>query len=174
MKIVLSASLLVIVIGLLALGSIWAQQAWLAPSIGAAAFAQIMSPKETSSQPYSIFLGQIIGAIAGFIGVFASRSIDVGALMGSHDLMMPRVVAVAIAVLITALGQLLTKAKTPSGGATALVVAIGAEVATYAGAFRLLVGIILVTALGEAARRLLLSAMGRFEAKPAVAATPAE
>ena len=61
-----------------------------------------------------------------------------------------------IAALLTALGQLSLKAGSPAGGATAVIMATGAETADLAGTARLVVGIALVTGLGEIARQLLL------------------
>ncbi len=81
--------------------------------------------------------------------------------MGDHTLVGARVLAVLIAAFLAALAQLLTCATTPAGGATAMVVAIGAETADTIGAIHLIVGILLVTAFGEAARQFLL----RLQAK---------
>ena len=48
------------------------------------------------------------------------------------------------------------KALNPAGAATVLVVVLGAETATWAGAGRLIFGIFMVTLLGEVARWLML------------------
>jgi len=54
----------------------------------------------------------------------------------------------------TLLLQALLGAVNPAGGATALILTLGSEAATLAGAVRLTTAVLLVTALGEGARRL--------------------
>lgn len=51
MKLVLPRLLPFVVIGLVALCSVGAQQAWLAPSIAAAAFTQLFTPNQTGARP---------------------------------------------------------------------------------------------------------------------------
>ena len=81
-------------------------------------------------------------------------------LLGDHDLLAGRAAAVALAALFASVLQAVSGKKTPAGGATALVVAIGIETVTWMGAIRMLVGIALVTLLGEAARRWLIAKEG--------------
>jgi hypothetical protein len=147
-----------LVLGVIAVLSIWTQQPWLAPSIGSAVFAQVLNPDQPSAKPYSIGVGQLLGGVAGFAGVFIAAAATTPQFMGGHELVAARAIAVAVAVLLAAALQLLAKATNPAGGATAVVIAIGAETATLAGAFHLAVGILLVTALGEAARQAVLRA----------------
>lgn len=166
MKLVLPPILLVVVIGLIALSSVWAQQAWLAPSIAAAAFTQMFTPTQPGARPYSIGVGQLVGVVAGFSGVWAVHAMNVGRLMGDHDITYDRVAAVAIAVAITSLLQIALKARSPSGGTTAVVIAIGAETANVAGAIRLVVGILMVVILGEIGRRILIRVQPKEALKP--------
>ncbi|MFC6746229.1 hypothetical protein ACFQFG_17005 [Methylobacterium persicinum] len=62
--------------------------------------------------------------------------------------------ATMVAVAGTLLLQALLGAINPAGGATALIVTLGSEAATLAGALRLTGAVLLVTALGEGARRI--------------------
>ena len=80
LKFVVAPALMVIVIGGIALLSVVAQQAWLAPSIAAAAFTQLFNPLQPGARPYSIVLGQIVGALSGFAGVRGMRGVDAGAM----------------------------------------------------------------------------------------------
>lgn len=166
MKLVVPPLLLVIVIGLIALGSVWAQQAWLAPSIAAAAFTQLFTPTQSGARPYTIVLGQVIGVAAGFAGVYAAHAAHAGKLMGAHDIGYDRAVAVIIAVALTSIIQMAAEARSPAGGTTAVVVAVGAEAADLAGAMRLAVGIVLVAILGEIARLILLRVQPEDQSKP--------
>ena len=148
--------LIALILGAIAALSAWTQEPWLAPSLGSALFTQLLSPEEEAAKPYSIFLGQVLGGIAGFAGVFLASATTVPPFFGEHPLVFARVLAVVIAVLLAASFQQVCKAKAPAGGTTAIVVAIGAEMANWKGAVDLLVGIVLITILGEAARRLIL------------------
>lgn len=166
MKLILPPLLLVIVIGFIALSSVWAQEAWLAPSIAAAAFTQLFTPTQTGAKPYTIVVGQLIGAAAGFAAVYLAHAMQVGKMMGDHDITYERAAAVAIAVLLTSVFQMAAEARSPAGGTTAVVIAIGAETATAAGALRLAVGIVLVAILGEIARRVLIRLQPQDQLKP--------
>lgn len=158
MKWILAPVLLALILGVIAGASVLFGEAWLAPSLGSAAFSQMLHSEQPSSKPYSIAVGQILGALAGFAGVAIAGLVHVGPFMGDHGLYAGRILAVVIAVVLVSGAQIVTGAKTPAGGATALIVALGLETTTWMGALRLLVGIVAVTALGEAARRTILRA----------------
>lgn len=145
-----------LVLGIIAAFALWTQEGWLAPSVAAAAFLQVFSPDQPAARPYSIAVGQIIGGIAGFIGVLVMSAGTAPLFSGAHHLTDGRFWAVLIAVAIASTGQTIAKAPNPAGGATAVVVAMGAETATWAAAGRLLIGILLVTTLGEIARQAML------------------
>ncbi len=153
--------LIALILGTIAALSAWTQEPWLAPSLGSALFTQLLSPAEEAAKPYSIFVGQVLGGIAGFAAVFIASATTVPPFFGAHPLVFTRVLAVVIAVLLAASFQLACKAKAPAGGTTSLIVAIGAEMATWKGALDLLVGIVLITILGEAARRFVLRLQSR-------------
>ncbi len=153
---VLPPILITLVLAVIAAFSLWAQQAWLVPSVAAAAFLQIFSPDEPSARPYGIAVGQIIGGISGFIGVLALAATVAPAFTGDHHLPAARFGAIVVAVAISSIAQAGLGATSPAGGATAVVVASGVETATWLGAERLLLGITLVTVLGEVARRIVL------------------
>ena len=106
----------------------------------------------------SISAENSLGGASGFTAVFLARAAASPMFFGTRPLVAARVAAVTIAVLISALLQLASRATTPAGAATAIVVAIGLETASWTGVRDLVVGIALVTALGEAARQLILRA----------------
>ena len=154
----LKSVLVAAVLSIVALISVWSKQPLLAPSLGSAVFLQVMSPKEPGARPWNTAAGQFCGVLGGLIGVFVATAFDVPSFMGSQPLFYARVLAVAIAVLLTVLFELGLKADSPAGGATAIVLAIGLETANWQGVARLAAGILLVTGLGEAARRRILRA----------------
>lgn len=166
LKFVVAPALLVIVIGGIAALSVVAQETWLAPSIAAAAFTQLFNPLQPGARPYSIVLGQVVGGLSGIAGVHAAHAANAAKLMGAHDLVWERVAAVAIAVAITAVVQIAVKARSPTGGTTAVVVAVGVETADFSGAARLLIGIVLVAVLGEIARQILVRVEPKDQLKP--------
>lgn len=155
---ILTPILITIVLGIVAAFAAVAQTPWLAPSLASAVFTQGLTPDQPSAKPYSIAAGQFIGGASGFVGVLVGGAAAAPQFFGDHQLVAARVVAVAVAVLVSAAVQLATKAISPAGGSTALVVAVGMETANWAGANRLAVGIVLATVLGEIARQIILRA----------------
>ncbi len=159
-KSVLQPILIAIVIGLIALFSVWAQQPWLAASIGASAFLQIFLYDHPSGQAYAAGVGQLSGLVGGFVGVYGASATMSPVFIEHHELVYSRVLAIVLAVLITAALQVSLKAKTAAGGALALLIAMGEESPTLGSAGIACVAIVLVTAAGEAARRAVARAPG--------------
>lgn len=141
----------------IASAGVWLGEAWLVPSLGSAVFAQALGPEQPNARPYAIGVGQLLGAAAGMAGVFLAGAGTAPAFMGEHVAWV-RVAAVGIAMLLGSAAQMLARARTPVGGATALVVALGAETASWGGAGRLVAGIVMVTVIGEGVRRAVLRA----------------
>ena len=125
---------------------------WLVPSLGTAAFIQTMTPKVPSARPWNVVVGQLCGLGAGFAGVYVMGAQAAPAFASGHPLAWVRITAVAVAVTITVALQLLLRAENPTGGAVALLLALGAVPPNGQGAGLMLVGIALVSLLGEAAR----------------------
>ena len=145
-----------IMLGVVALVAVWTGEPILVPSLGSAIFTEIYTASEPSASFYSIGVGQLAGLVGGFVGVTVALAASAPSFMGHHPLVYARVLAVLAAVVVAGALQMLLKAVSPAGGATALVVALGTETADWHGAGRMLVGIALATSLGEVARRLVL------------------
>ena len=160
MRYIVPSILVVAVLGLVGVVSLWTKQALLAPSLGAAVFTQMLHANERSARPYNLAVGQIVGGIAGFIGVYAAGQVHAGLFTGAHSLPAGRIVAVVIAGALAAVMQIALGAETPTGGATALIIALGYDTATLAGGLRLLSGIVLVVGFGEMARRVIVKTVG--------------
>jgi hypothetical protein len=140
------------ILALIGAVGIWSHHPWLVPSLGSAAFIQTMIPDQRAAKPWSTVMGQLVALGAGFAGVYAAAAQSVPPLMSGHTLIWARIAAVGIAIWLTVLLQQLIGAQNPAGGATALLMAVGTEKPTLEGAFIMVVGILLVSALGEAAR----------------------
>lgn len=127
---------------------------WLVPSLGSAVLLQTLSPQSRTAKPWNTCVGQLVAVCGGLAGVYAVGAEAAPQLTSGHTLVCARIAAMAIAIFITALLQVILKAENPAGGATALLIALGTIAPDAGGAFDIIVGIVLVTALGEAARRM--------------------
>ncbi len=141
------------VIGVIGAVSLWVGQPLLIPSLGSAIFLQLMTPEEPSARTWNTAVGQLAGAGCGFGAVALLGVAGKSHFMVGSALLAARVGAAVLAVFGTAIIQYLLDAVSAAGGATALIVAVGAETTSPDGAVRLVAGIVLVTALGEPIRR---------------------
>ena len=148
------------ILGVMAALSIWWQQPIIMPSVASVVFLQTMTPTAPSARLWNSAVGQFVGEAAGFFAVFAVSAATAPDFLAHHSLLWSRAAAIVIATCVTGIGQLLLKAISAAGVATAVVVATGVETANWAGAGRLAVGIAVVTVLGEASRLLLLRVRG--------------
>ncbi len=144
------------VLGVIALLAVSLREPILVPSLGSALFTQIYDSSEPSATPYRIGVGQVAGLAGGFAGVFLAFAASAPRFTVGHPLVDARVLAVVIAIAVASVLQIALRAVSPAGGATALVGALGAETANWAGGLRMLVGIAVVTGLGEIGRRMVL------------------
>lgn len=151
----IAAALVLCAVGALGL---FAHDAWLVPSLGSAIFVQVLTPKEASASLWSTLVGQLTAVPAGFLGIWATMARAAPPVTSGHPPEPARLLAVAIAIIITVLLQRTLRATCPAGGAVALLVALGTVPPNLHGAMLLVIGIVLVTALGEPARTLILSA----------------
>lgn len=156
MRLLLPPLFIIGVLGIIAAASVATGQPLMAPSLGAAAYSQMIHADEASARVYNIFVGQLVGAIAGFVGVILAGQAHAVPFTATGGVTDGRLLAICIAVGLGAVAQIACRARTPVGGATALVVALGVEHADAAGAIRLFVAIGLITVLGEIGRRVLL------------------
>jgi hypothetical protein len=143
-----------LVLGLVGALSIAVGEPLLVPSLGAAILLQVHLPDLPSARAWNTTVGQLCGAACGFAALAALDAAHDPSFSGLHSLTVGRVAATMAAVAGTLLSQALLGAINPAGGATALIVALGSEAATWVGVARLTAAVLLVTALGEGARRL--------------------
>jgi hypothetical protein len=155
-----AAAIVLCAIGAIALA---AHDAYLVPSLGSAIFVQVMTPKPSASL-WSTLIGQLVALPAGFIAVYSCGAEATAAFLSGHPLAADRLLAVAIAVVLTIAAQRALKATSPAGGAVALLFALDTTPPTghaalllcCSAALLLCVGIVLVTILGEPCRMLIL------------------
>jgi hypothetical protein len=141
----LTGGLLVMFVGLVS----WALgQPWLVPSLGPTAYLQAEIPAHPSAKLFHVVVGHAIGLAAGFFAVAVFYAWQDPVLLTDHQLTLARVMAAALALLLTLLGCLAVKASHPPAGATALLVALG-SIATGAAALSVAVGVVLLGLSGE-------------------------
>ena len=153
------ATAVLCIIGALGL---WAGDAWLVPSLGSAIFVQTLTPGEPAGRAWNTAAGQLAAELAAFACVYAVGADALPSFTSGQPLVATRLLAVALSIAATVLLQRAIKATNPAGGAVALLVALGTVPPTLHGAALLAAGILLVTALGEPIRILLL----KLEHKP--------
>ncbi len=169
-KLLLASVLAALVLGVIGALAVWAQQAWLIPSLGSAILVQTIEAEQPTAGGYSMFVGQLLGVAAGVIAVYVTAGYLAPHFATGQPLVWSRVAATALAILLVTAFQLAASAKSPAGGTIAVLLAIGDEPLTWHAIGLLVVGIVLVTALGEAARRAVLRATNPAATGPRPAA----
>ena len=133
---------------------IWAEQLWLIPSLGPSLFLQIMTPAHQNARAKNTFLGHLLGLIIALAAVYLTGADAAPSATGTDLLTWPRVFASARAVAVLLGAQVALRLKHPPAAATALIVALGAVDPTWPGVAAVFMAILLLTVLGEMARRL--------------------
>jgi len=160
----------VAVLALIGALSVWANEPWLTASLGPSVMTQALLANTKSATMYDTFLGQLVGLGVGFAGLYAVGAQGVPALASGEHLTWIRIAAVVIAFVLLVPFQHLLKIKHPPAGATALLVALGFEPPSWHTVWVMIVGIVMITVFGEAARALVMWA----KQGPAAAKTMAE
>ena len=139
----------------LALGAIgWAtKQPLIFASLGPTAYELTEQPQMPSARPYNIIVGHLIGLGAGFLAVYLVDAWAAPNVLATGVVSPQRVWATAISAALTAFVCLALKAGQPAALATTLLVSLGA-MQTRRDAIAIVVGVLLVTAMGEPLRRL--------------------
>jgi hypothetical protein len=145
---VTSASLLLIV----GIAGLLVGRPWLLPSLGPTAVLQAENAAHPSARAWNVVIGHLGGLAAGFIGVFLFRAADAPVVLTDKVLAPERVGAAVVAIALTVLLGVLTRASHPPAAATTLLVALG-SIATALDALNLIVGVLILALAGELLRR---------------------
>lgn len=122
------------------------------PALGASAYIHATSPAQPDSRFYNTFVGQVAALAAGFLAVFVAGAWDAPAVLQTKRLVSVRVTAAVIAVALILLVLPVICASHPPAAATTLLVPLG-SFQTICDAAVVIVGALLVVALGEGVRR---------------------
>ncbi len=122
-------------------------------SLGPTAYELVEMPRRRSAQPYSIIVGHLAGVGAGFLAMALIGAWPAPAVATSHSMPLARVFAAALSVAITVAVNLALKSSQPAACSTALMISLGSR-QTGHDAWVIIVGVLLITAIGAPLRRL--------------------
>ena len=142
------------VLGLIGLGGMAAGVPWLFPSLGPTVAIQAGTPTLPSARPWNVFAGHLIGLACGIAAVHLTGAVDLASVTEAHALSGPRLAAAVLAVLLSMGLQAAARARHPPAEATTLLFALGALQPDLRSSLTVAGGVVLVTVLGEACRRM--------------------
>jgi len=139
----------------LALATIgWAtNQPLIFASLGPKAYELAEQPQMPSARPYKVIVGCLLGVGAGFLALYLSNAWAAPNVLAANVVSAQRLWATAISAALTTLACLALKVGQPAALATTVLVPLGA-MQTRRDAIAIIVGVLLVTAIGEPVRRL--------------------
>jgi HPP family len=140
-----------LVLALAAIGWLM-QQPLIFASLGPTAYELVEQPQLPSARSYNIIVGHLIGLGAGFLAVYVLNAWAAPNVLATGVVSASRVRAVTISAALTTLVCLLVKAGQPAALATTLLISLGA-MQTRRDAAAIIVGVLLIAAMGEPMRR---------------------
>jgi hypothetical protein len=141
-----------LVLALSAIG--WAtNQPLIFASLGPTAYEMVELPQTRSARTYNVIVGHLIGLGAGFLAVYLLNAWAAPNVLATGTVSPQRLWAAVISAALTALVGLALKAGQSAALATTLLVSLGA-MQTGRDAIAIIVGVLLMAAIGEPVRRL--------------------
>jgi CBS-domain-containing membrane protein len=153
-----AAAAVVVAIGSL---SVWVQQPWLFASLGPTVVIQITSPEKPIARPWNVAIGHLLALAVAMLAIYVTGAVHAASFSESQSLAFSRAGAAALAIALGTGFELLLGASHPPSASTALLVALGIVPPSWQTIETILVGILLVTALGEIARQITRSLVAR-------------
>lgn len=140
-----------LVLALAAIG--WAaKQPLIFASLGPTAYELVEQPQLRSARSYNIVVGHLIGLGAGFFAVYVLNAWTAPNVLSAGIVSPQRLWATTIAAILTTFLTLILRAGQPAALATTLLVSLGA-MQTRRAAIAIVVGVLIITTLGEPIRR---------------------
>jgi len=131
-------------------------------SLGPTAYELVEQPHMRSARIYNVIVGHLIGLGAGFFAVWILNAWSAPNVLAAGVVAAPRLCASALAAALTTVLTLLLKAGQPAALATTLLITLGA-MQTRKGAVAIILGVVLIAAIGEPLRRLRLRTQSRTQ-----------
>lgn len=122
-------------------------------SLGPTAYELVEQPRSASSKIYNILAGHFIALGAGFFALWVLHAWSAPNVLAAGVVTPQRLWAVTIAASVTTFFTLLLKAGQPAALATTLLISLGA-MQTRKSAIAIVLGVLIITAIGEPVRRL--------------------
>jgi hypothetical protein len=122
-------------------------------SLGPTAYELIEQPHMRSARAYNIIAGHFIGLGAGFLALWVLHGWSAPNVMATGVVAAPRIWAATLAGALTTFFTLLFKAGQPAALSTTLLVSLGG-MQTRKSAIAIVLGVILITGIGEPLRRI--------------------
>ncbi|MCU1587849.1 MAG: hypothetical protein JWN31_1342 [Frankiales bacterium] len=119
-----SAGLCVTFLAVLGLVGVALKQPWVFPSLGPTLMVLAETPEQPAARPQSVLVGHLVGVLAGWAALLVTglQAHPSAIQEGLHG---RRVIAVCIAIGVTALLLQLLRTPHPPAGATTLIVSLG-------------------------------------------------
>ena len=137
----------------------WAtKQPLIFASLGPTVYEMVEQPRMPSARVYNIIVGHIIGLASGFVSLYLLKAWTAPPVLLAGLVSPQRVWAIALSAVLTTFITLIANARQPAALATTLLVSLGA-MQTLRDGVSILVGVLIVTAIGEPLRRLRLRQM---------------
>ena len=146
----ITGALLIFLVGVLGLA---AHRPWLFASLGPTAYLHAENPEHRASRFYNTVVGHLVALGSGFFSLWLLHAWNAPDVMATGQMTMVRVAASTIAIGLTVLLVLALRASHQPAGATTLLVALG-TFQTLRDAMVVIVGVLLIAAIGEPIRRL--------------------
>jgi hypothetical protein len=141
---------LILVVGIAA----WASgHPWLFSSLGPTAYEQAEKPHLKSARLYNVIVGHFVGLGCGFLGVAIMNAWGTPKVNEITAVSMARLGSAVIAVVATTFLNLKLDSGQPAALATALLISLGTY-DTAMGALWIVIGVLILAAIGEPVRRL--------------------
>lgn len=140
-----------LVLALAAVG--WAtKQPLIFASLGPTAYELVEQPQARSARVYNIIVGHLTGVGAGFLAVYLLGAWNAPNVLSTGIVSSERLWAATVAVTLTTFLTLILKAGQPAAVATTLLISLG-SMQTLRGGIDIVVGVLIITAIGEPVRR---------------------
>lgn len=138
-----------------------AHQLWLVPSLAPTYYLYSVTPHLPSARLYNTIVGHFIAIGMGFLTVLVTGASHLPSALTTHDLTPGRIWASGIAIFLTLLIQLATKAVHAPAAATALLISLGLFSPTWTDARTIAFGVLITALVGEIFRRARLAQPGQ-------------
>ncbi len=155
----LATAVLLVIVGLL---GIIMDEPMLFPSLGPTAFLQTEDPEVRMARFYNTVVGHLIGLGSGLFSVTVLHAQESSSVLVTGQLTSIRIIASALAVMLTIAIGLLLRASHPPASATTLLVALGAFRPTTRIALTIAASVLLIGILGEVLRRIRLGKLKKI------------